>query len=380
MQSICIICSRYPTKVTPTNHVFVQQLVWSIADMGIDCTVIAPIPINNRKKFKDINYKEVEVTAKGNKINVYFPRYLSFGQKNIAGFNTSKLTTRNFYIAVKRTILKFDLKPQVLYGHFITPAGITVSRLGKEFEIPSFIAYGESTLWSIENYGIDKVREELKNITGVVAVSSHNKEVLIKNKIIQCSKIKVFVNAIRSERFYPRNKEEARKKFNFNKDFIVAFVGQYTERKGILRLCEAVKDMNDIGVIYGGKGAMVPHGENILYSGIVRPEDMPYFLSAADIFVLPTQNEGCCNAILEAMACGLPIISSDLPFNYDVLDSNNSILINPNSVKQIREAILKLKNNSNIREDMRKNTLIKVSNLTYEKRAAAIVEWIDSLI
>ena len=51
---------------------------------------------------------------------------------------------------------------------------------------------------------------------------------------------------------------------------------------------------------------------------------------------------GSCNAIVEAASCGLPIISSDLPFNDDLLTNENSIRINPNSIEEIRNAIIEL--------------------------------------
>lgn len=67
-----------------------------------------------------------------------------------------------------------------------------------------------------------------------------------------------------------------------------------------------------------------------------------YYLNAADFFVLPTLAEGCCNAIIEALACGLPVISSNLPFNDDILDENNSIKINPMDIQALRESMTML--------------------------------------
>ena len=70
------------------------------------------------------------------------------------------------------------------------------------------------------------------------------------------------------------------------------------------------------------------------------------------MFCLPTLNEGCSNAIVEAIACGLPIISSNLPFNDDILDSSNALLVNPESVDDIASAIKQLMDNSDLRQKL----------------------------
>ena len=80
-------------------------------------------------------------------------------------------------------------------------------------------------------------------------------------------------------------------------------------------------------------------------------------MNAADVFVLPTLAEGCCNAILEAMACGLPIISSNLPFNWDILNDKNSILIDPNNINQIADAIQRLRDSPKLRSEMSEEAL-----------------------
>ena len=94
------------------------------------------------------------------------------------------------------------------------------------------------------------------------------------------------------------------------------------------------------------------------------------------MFVLPSLAEGCSNVIVEAMACGLPIVSSDLPFNYDILDSSNSILVNPMNVQEIADAIVKLKNDEPLRLTLSEGALKKTSDLTIEKRVTKILKFI----
>lgn len=381
MKKICILSSRYPTEQTPTNHVFVQQLVWSLADLGIECHVISPTPRLFNEKLRNIAKIQKELTNKNSEISLYFPTYISFGQRKVIGLSLARITTFFYYLSVKKVINKHKLDFDAIYGHFITPAGIVSSKIGKKLMIPSFLAYGESTTWSIDNYGIEKVRQELSNLNGVISVSSYNKKVLLDKNIIAKEKVEVFVNAIRTEHFYPRDKIEARKKFKFKEDdYIVAYVGQFSERKGVKRVSEAINNIKGVSIAYAGKGPLQPDDCNTIFCNTIDPEDMPWYLSAADVFVLPTLNEGCCNAILEAMACGLPIISSDLPFNYDILDESNSILINPNSISEIRDAITLLRDNLDLRKEMSENSLKKATHFSYENRARNILEFIKSNI
>ena len=380
MKKICFISSRYPTEVTPTTHVFVQQLVWSLADLGIECTVISPVPINKNKELFALPLKKSEYTTQGSRIDVYFPRYVSFGQNKMGKLKLSKFTLDNFYKATYKVFKTLE-EPQVVYGHFLNPAGITAARIAKRCNVISLAAFGESTPWSIDNIGVQNMRKELKSLDGIISVSSNNKKVLESLNLIAPDKITVIPNAIRSEHFYPRDQLKARKRFGLSEsDFVVVFVGQFTDRKGIMRLSEATDGLEGIVTIYGGKGELEPTNKNSKFCGSVIPQNMPWFYSAGDVFVLPTLNEGCCNAIIEAMACGLPIISSNLPFNYDILDKSNSILIDPMDITSIQKAILLLKNNIEIKRKLMIGSLNKAKQLSYEQRATRVIEWVDQLI
>lgn len=109
----------------------------------------------------------------------------------------------------------------------------------------------------------------------------------------------------------------------------------------------------------------------------VSNDKIVMYLNAADMFVLPTLAEGCCNAIVEAMACGLPVISSDRPFNDDILDESCSIRIDPSNIEELSDAIALLKNDPELREKLSEGALSKAKGLTIEQRAAAILQFID---
>ena len=217
-------------------------------------------------------------------------------------------------------------------------------------------------------------------MTGIISVSTENKEILISNSVLDNSKIKVFPNGVDTNVFYPRDKEKSREIFGFNKsDFIIGFVGHFIERKGPLRLQKSVTH-SDIKIAYAGKGEQVPVGNNIIFKESVSPIRMPDFLSSVDLFVLPTQNEGCCNSIIEALACGVPVISSNLAFNDDILDDTCSLRVDPNNINQIKNAIDTVFFDKNKYLLLKEGALKKGQTLSLKSRAINIINWMQELM
>lgn len=95
---------------------------------------------------------------------------------------------------------------------------------------------------------------------------------------------------------------------------------------------------------------------------------------------MPTENEGCSNAVIEAMACGLPIVSTDAPFNYDILNDTNSILVDCHDIDEIAQAIKTLKENSELRSKLSKGASLMASGLSISERAGKILNFINSKI
>lgn len=379
---ILFVTSNYPTPSEPNRGTFVRQLVRTIAEKNVKCSVICPVSVS-RKKNQTIT-KLVDDTIKGNPITVIYPRYLSLSNKKILSFNTFRLTQYNFNKSVFSALSQLEGKPTVVYGHFLYPGGYTSIKIGKILEIPSVVAVGESGTTLIKNVekciGLKRSIKNFRGVSGIVSVSNQNTVYCNEKLKIPIQHIREFPNGIDNLLFYPRDKKEMRLKYNLPSDkIIVAFTGQFIERKGPNRLLQAIQGIKDIGVIFIGKGPIHLEGDPILFKGVLHHEQVPEFLSTADMFVLPTLAEGSCNAIIEAMGCGLPIISSNGKFNDDILNDEVSIRVDPMNVEEIRKAIIYLYENKKKRILMGEKAHCHSSNFNIENRAKNILDWIKEI-
>ncbi len=375
---IVIVSPGYPNEHNPAQNVFVQKLVEELADIGNICTVIVP---QNRlhKEFDLFQEHRVDITAGGNEVNVYFPVFHAFWRTEKFYFDfIAALGSYSFRQAVNRTIHRENLQPDVLYAHFLDPAGTCVAKLRNKYNAKAYAVFGESTFWSLGKYAFQKKKKILGKLDGIISVSSENKRLLLKEKIISEEKISVIPNAINLEHFYPRDKIESRKLFGFEpSDFIATFVGGFNNRKGVLRVAKALGNIDGVKIAFAGRGELKPNAPNQIYCDAVDPADMPAFLSAGDVFVLPTLNEGCCNAVVEAMGCGTAIVSSDLPFNYDILNYENAILINPEDIDAIRNAVISLRDDKHLRDKISKQAFADAQQLGIKARAKRILEFLN---
>lgn len=296
------------------------------------------------------------------------------------------MSMNNHYNAVMKTIKRENLKPDVVYGHFIYQCGLTAARVGDKLNIPSYCACGEnSTRFEIGNepyttgFNYADWKNILSKLTGIISVSSNNKNLLQENcYVTDKMNIGVFPNGVDEAKFYMSDKAKAREKLGFPKDaFITIFTGAFTERKGISELNSALKKCDDVYSVFLGRGALEPDCDNVLFKGSVANDMVATYLNAADVFVLPTKGEGCCNAIVEALACGLPVISSDLPFNDDVLDERNSIRVDVNDVTQIENAIKRLRDDKVLYEKLRNGAIAQADKLSIEVRAENILRFME---
>ena len=366
---ICVISPGYPDHKT-SECVFVAQLVEEMARLGNECYVIAPYSITRNRSF--CKKKEVSQIGKGS-ITIIRPNYISVANVKIGGRSLSDIF---HYRAVKRAFKEIPSDIECIYGHFWHSA-IEGYEYAKAHNIPLFVATGESV---ISSYIVgEKYKEFYKYVSGVICVSSKNRTESIEKGLTVPEKCIVIPNSINPTVFHPKDKSKCRQLLGISDNaFVVVSVGGFTERKGLNRVAAALNQLaNDsIYSMFIGYGKSEPICDNILFKGTLSHNEVVTYLNAADVFVLPTLQEGCCNAIVEAMACGLPIISSNRAFNFDILNEENSIMIDPQDINQIAEAIRTLYVDVDKRQKLSDGSLKMATNLKIENRAKRICDFI----
>lgn len=173
---------------------------------------------------------------------------------------------------------------------------------------------------------LEKKLFQSKRLKFVIANSKRGKEEIIKHYGLPEDKICVIYNGIDHKGFDLAKKDEIRtayrERLNLHNQVAILFVGSGFERKGLRFLIEAVgilkrEGCNDLKIVVVGKGRIKKYqdiaercgiGGDINFIGPVK--DIKGYYNASDIFILPTIYEPFSNACLEAMAAGLPVVTS----------------------------------------------------------------------
>lgn len=223
----------------------------------------------------------------------------------------------------------------------------------------------------------------IKRADMIIAVSKNTKEDIVKEYGINPDKIKVIYNGV-NDKYKPiKNKKTTNKlkeKYKLPKNYIL-YLGTLEPRKNIKRLIKAFDKLNhnDLKlVIAGGKGWLYDdifklvktlNLENkIIFTGYIDEEDIVPLYSSATIFIYPSLYEGFGLPPLEAMACGTPVITSNISSLPEVV-GDAAITVDPYDINDIASSIRQILNNKILQEDLRKKGLQQAQKFSWEKTA-----------
>ena len=190
----------------------------------------------------------------------------------------------------------------------------------------------------------------------IVSPNNEIKKMLVDRMNVDPLKIHALHHGTDTEIFKPVSKQYARKvtKLPASKH-VVLFVGTLARQKGISYILRAAQKRPDVLFVLIGRGQLNANLKNCLILEQKRHEDLPVWMCAADVLVLPSETEGTPSVIQESLACGTPVVASDVGGCPEaVRDGKTGYLIPVGNVDALADRIKCLLDNREMRLDMGK--------------------------
>ena len=222
------------------------------------------------------------------------------------------------------------------------------------YEWLNFLENQKSNIWKkIIVHIIEKI---VYRASDKIILTSENDKKYVESKFnITSSKIKIIPNYIDTELFKPMivKKEEDR----------ICFIGRLEKQKNIFNLIKAISSLSVKLVIFGEgslKESLKDYSKkqkvNVEFKGNIPNQKLPEEINKSNLFILPSFYEGCPKVLLEAMACGLPCIGTDIESIREIIKhKENGYLCNTDASSMSR-AILDVLNNKEASRKLSKNT------------------------
>jgi glycosyltransferase involved in cell wall biosynthesis len=232
---------------------------------------------------------------------------------------------------------------------------------------------------------------ELKTSDAVIAVSENTKHDLIKHFNVDEGRIHVVYEGVDST-FRSCDTSEVKSKYGLDFPFIL-YVGTLEPRKNIPRLLNAFKKLVDSGIshrlVVAGRsgwkyaGILESVGKlgltgRVVFTGYVPREDLPGLYSLADVFVFPSLYEGFGLPVLEAMACGTPVVCSNTSSLPEVA-GDAALTVDPLDVEGLAESMERVLTDGGLADKLRKRGLKQAAGFTWEYAAGKTLKVYEGL-
>lgn len=246
--------------------------------------------------------------------------------------------------------------------------------LADEYEQAHEIGY-QTFRSRIANYFMHRLAklegETAKNAKLIVTISKYSLEKIQNHYGVDAAKVRIVPNGVDPEKFKPLEDQEAiKRQFELGNEPCVLFVGSLIPRKGLPFLVEAaekiVKEYSETKFVIVGEGplknqllsnlATANLSGNFKFLGNIKEDMLPAVYNCADVFALPSIQEGQGIVLLEAQASAKPVVTFDVGgVNEAVRNGETGLLVKRGDTGELADALLKLLSDKALREKMGAN-------------------------
>ena len=313
----------YPNAGQPSHGIFVEtRLAHLVAGGGVRARVVAPIPYTADLGIVPQAYRKlgrVPFREERRGLAILHPRFPVLPK---IGMSIAPLLlylgARRCVAALVREGYAFDL----IDAHYFYPDGVAAALLAREFRLPLVITARGTDVNLIPQYRLPRamIRWAAGQAAGIVAVCGALKDALVALGV-PAEKVRVLRNGVDLALFQPQDRAAARARWKLDGRVLLS-VGHLIERKGHDLIIRALPQIPATRLVIAGEGPLgaslrrlardLGVADRVEFVGSVPQRDLCSLYNAADILVLASSREGWANVLLEAMACGTPVVASNV--------------------------------------------------------------------